>query len=309
MHATGSFIMTALERIRAYLDSPELDAKYNNDFIVRHILMPAMSEVWSNLQLDADNPIVVRYDQVVTVSQEYYQLPPHVQWVWRISQLDAGGVLIADAYPRGFFSPQGPGYTIEGNQLAIRPFPSIGQTITIWYVPSGDVGTHYSTTGSSFSRANDATTGLPVDTVTLGTPAYGWIDKRPNAYAGCVFRLLSASNGVLDEKVISSYNATTGVVVLRGALATASAPSANSAYEIAPLGTQPLYEAIACKSAMKLGTIMKISGVHNEMLRHQYAAALKALRDIVASMQMRAGHGVDRSTIDNTALGWYSWRG
>jgi hypothetical protein len=59
MHVTGSFLYTVLERIRGYLDDPDFDAKYNNDFIIRHIISPTMVDVWSRVNMNLDNPVVL----------------------------------------------------------------------------------------------------------------------------------------------------------------------------------------------------------------------------------------------------------
>ena len=60
MHSTNSFIYTVIERIRGYLDDPDLDAKYSDDFLLRHIVMPSMVNVLSRINNSLSNPVVSR---------------------------------------------------------------------------------------------------------------------------------------------------------------------------------------------------------------------------------------------------------
>ena len=61
MHSTGSFLLTVIERVRAYLDEATLDAKFTNDYLTRHVICPEMVNVMSRLSNNADNPIRVRH--------------------------------------------------------------------------------------------------------------------------------------------------------------------------------------------------------------------------------------------------------
>ena len=58
MHSTNSFIYTVIERIRGYLDDPDLDAKYTDDFLIRHIIMPSMTNVMARINNSLTNPVV-----------------------------------------------------------------------------------------------------------------------------------------------------------------------------------------------------------------------------------------------------------
>ena len=78
MHSTGSMLLTILERLRAFLDEPTLDAKYSNDFMVNHLISPSMVEVLSRLSMTYDNPVVLRHEITTVKDQQYYQLPPNI---------------------------------------------------------------------------------------------------------------------------------------------------------------------------------------------------------------------------------------
>ena len=47
MDSSNSMLKTVIERIRGLLDDPDLEAKYNDDYLVRHIIQPAFATVTS----------------------------------------------------------------------------------------------------------------------------------------------------------------------------------------------------------------------------------------------------------------------
>ncbi len=291
MHSTNSFLYTVIERIRGYLDDPDFDAKYSNDFIVRHIVSPVMVDVWSRLNMNLDNPVVLRQEIVFDKNTEYYQLPPSVGEIWRIACRDKDGEVIDEVMPRNEFHPHGVGWAIEGNTLRVDPKQEslAGGTWTIYYVPSGDVSPHYAINGS---MAGDRRT------VTLSAaPALGGVDRRENSYAGQIIRILSAT-GLVEERVIESHDVTTNQVVTR--IEFEVPISGDLTYEIAPIGMQSLYEAIAAGSSLKLGAYRKITNTHYQMIQQQYRSAIKSATDNLANLQMRTGKYYQKNTIDNT---------
>ena len=100
MHSTGSFLYTVIERIRGYLDDPDFDAKYDNDFLVRHIISPTMVDVLSRINMNADNPVVMRLDFRPNATDEYYQIPNAVGEILRICRRDSDGYVVDEILPR-----------------------------------------------------------------------------------------------------------------------------------------------------------------------------------------------------------------
>jgi hypothetical protein len=291
MHSTNSFLYTVIERIRGYLDDPDFDAKYSNDFIVRHIISPVMVDVWSRLNMNLDNPVVLRQEITFDENTEYYQLPPGVGEIWRIACRDLDGKIIDEVMPRNEFHPHGVGWAVEGNTLRVDPKQEslAGGTWTIYYVPSGDVSPHYATDGA---MAGDRRT------VTLSaSPTLGALDRRENSYAGQILRILPAS-GQVEERVIESHDVTTNQVVTR--LEFDSSVSGDLTYEIAPIGMQSLYEAIAAGGSLKLGAYRKITNTHYQMIQQQYRSAIKSATDNLANLQMRTGKYYQKNTVDNS---------
>ena len=62
MHSTNSILMTILERIRTYLDDPSLDAKYDNDFLVRQIIEPEMVNVITAINQNRHEPVICKFN-------------------------------------------------------------------------------------------------------------------------------------------------------------------------------------------------------------------------------------------------------
>ena len=297
MHSTGSFLKTILERIRTNLNEPDVDAKYSDDYICRHIIGPAMVDVISRLNLTSGAVPILEFDITLTEDIDTYYLPPCVQQVIRVITTDADGNPLMDAVPRDPMHRFGAGWQLSGSPgcLAFKtPSPPISsQAITVWYTTNGDFQPHYGTAGT----LSLATT---TPTVVLGLlPTVGGIDRRRNSYIGQVLRILPASPAPREERRIISHNYSGGVwtVVLDSPLEYTS--NGTIIYEIAPPGMQSLYEAISVWGSMKLGVPTRISKVHMEELRTQYRAALKTAGDNLTDIQGRLPKHYEKDTIDN----------
>lgn len=295
--------------MRFYCDVPTTDAKYKDAFMVQHLIYPVMVDVLARLNLNQDNPITIRHSVALDSDTEYYLLPPNVQEIWRLAVLDSNGRITKEAYPRGVFNPSGPGWSIQGNVLQMLPKPTADETVDIWYIPSGDVLCHYGT-GSLRNKV-----------FTLASaPTYGLVDRRPNAYAGAILRLLPSS-GAIQERIIESYDVDSRTVTVRvpftldasgGSSSSSGAGSSESSsssggfsdtyvYEIAPCASQPMYEAISLGCALKLGAATGASEKKIAFLEKEYMKAMKTIKDNLANLQMRNGKAFDRDTVDHPA--------
>lgn len=294
MDTTGSFLKTIIERIRGYLDAEESD-KYSDDYIIRHLIQPSMADVLSRINNNADNPVLLRYSITLVQSQQFYQLPPCIQEVWRLAVINSEGIITQESVPRDYFHPRGPGWEIQGNQLSVFPFPPTGVTMDLVYVSNGDVQCVY-TTGTLASDLKTIT-GLLTPTPTLGS-----VDRRPNSYAGQTFRTLPTS-GVREERIVESWDpsASNGTLVLRTALINATA--GTIALELAPTALEALWEAVAARTSMKLGVYRNVSQTKMQGLKEEYLMSLKTVQDNLANFQSRTGKSFHKGTVDNQ--GWY----
>jgi hypothetical protein len=304
MDTTRSFIKTVVERIRGYLDDSDFDAKYTDQFLVQHVVMPSLVDVWSRVSMNADNPVLLSFDITLVNDQECYVIPPCVGEIHEIVQYTGSsgsqtsdGVPTADAYPFHRMSVGGQNWAIEGSMICFRPFPqnlSGNTTWTVRYTTNGDMLPHYSShTGGPHASSLDATRTL----FTISdSPQLGLQDKRENAYAGQILRILDGN--VFEERVIASYNANTRVCTLKRPFSS-NVSTGVHIYEIAPSQSQGMVEAVAVASALKLGAWRKISQAQNQLLTQQYRAAIKTIGDNLANMQMRTGKSYAKDTRDN----------
>ena len=304
--SSNSLLKTAIERIRGYLDDPDLEAKYSDDYIVRHIFQPAFASVTSRLNNSATNPVLKRLTFPLTKSQQYYQLPPCVGEVWRLAIVDQSGVVTQEALPRGLYNYRGPNWQIEGNLLSFMPYPDADfSTMELWYCPSGDFQPVYGATATGLTMNGtytQVTFNLAAAVATLGS-----FDRRPGAYVGQMLRFIGTGTGsVVEERMIESWEKG----VSSNWVATVRRPFVNNttatAFEIAPEGAESMYEAVAAASAMKMAGYRKISGEHFGMIQAQYRDAMKTLMDRAANVQMRMPKAWQKDTVDNP-LGQY-WR-
>jgi hypothetical protein len=309
MDTSRSFIKTVLARIRGYLDDPDFDAKYTDQFLLQHVVMPSLVDVWSRCSLSADNPVMLDYNLTFVENQECYTLPACVGEIHEIVQYTGiagnqpnNGLITDDLRPSHPQSRTGPVWMIEGNMICFRPFPQnldaggiTNLTWTVRYTTNGDMLPHYC------SYTNYGTLDATKTLFTFDdTPDLGLVDYRDNAYAGQFVRLLSNAGGttlgVTEERVIASYNPSTRVATLARPFTVAAG---NYAYEVCPPQAQGMVEAIALASALKLGAWRKISQAQNQLLTQQYRAAIKTIGDNLANMNLRTGKGYAKDTRDN----------
>lgn len=297
MDSSESFLKTVIERLRGYLDDADFEAKYNDQYLLQHIVMPSIVDVQARLSLNADNPIVLSHTLSLVANQESYVLPPCVGEVLRIVKYpdsDSDGLHDYEWKPRGYFSVGGPGWILEGNMICFRPYPKEAEDITLHYLSNGDMRPHY----YDHSGATNVNKGYLTTSTTFkfsDTPTLGLLDKRPHAYAGSILRLYGATTH--EERVVQSYDVATRVATVRRAFTLTTA--LNYDYEVAPPNFQSMTEAVTLASAIKLGTWRKVSQAHHSLMVEQYRMALKTITDNLANMQARTGKSWQKDTPDN----------
>ena len=302
MDSTGGFLATVIERTRAYLDDASLDAKYDDNFLVRNIT-PTFSSVASRINNSTTNAISTWIPFPLTKGLAYYQIPPCVGEVWRLAQRNDDDWVSREAMPRTEWHYRGPNWKVEGNMLVFAPTPDQDYVdLELQFMHNGDIQPF---------RLTSATLSAPsgsLDTLTFPlttTPAVGTIDRRDNSYLGCVVRLLT-STGVIEERIISTWtkDSTNWKIVVRRPFTSNYSAGTVTNVEIAPFGLDSLYEAVAIGSAMKFSIYKKISGTQFQMLQLQYKDAMKTAMDHFSNKQMRTGKYFERSTADNPLNDW-----
>jgi len=278
MHSSGSILYTTINRIRAFLDEPTLDAKFSNDYLVRHVITPEISNVMSMITDVRKTPIVVRHQISLTTTGEYYELPPSIGKIYRLAKIDSDKNITNEIPHRGPDHAEDAGWWVEGRELHVRPLPgTTDSTYYVWYTPSGNVVPHYSAAGGTIDWT--ARTTLTLDT----TPDLGDVDHRPGAYIGCIVRAWISDTGEpdkVDERVIESFAIGTSSVtaVVRNAFSAGSwdAEQASVKYEIVPYFMDEIWQAVALSCAINLGTSRNISEKQMTFLQGQLQAALQS---------------------------------
>jgi len=123
MDSTGGFIATVIERTRAYLDDASLDAKYDDNYLVRNIISPAFASVASRINNSTTNSISVWIPFPLQKGKPYYQLPPCVGEVWRLGVRTDDDWVSSEAMPRTEWHYRGPNWKVEGNMMVFSPTP------------------------------------------------------------------------------------------------------------------------------------------------------------------------------------------
>ena len=282
MDSTGSILQTTLERIRTFLDDPSLDAKYSNDFLVRQVIEPEMVNVITTLNAQREEPIFSRFhlDGIADDSQ-YVELPPNVGTIIRIAKIDNDNKVVDEIPRRDETDPKGVGWFVDGRDLHFRPEWDTTEYNAehspdgyyVWYIPSGDFAPHYSAAGGTLATLN---------TVTLdSTPDVGGLDMRESAYIGGVLRVWSSDNTVVQERVITSYDASLKKVVTRTAFSD-DLTNGSVRYEIVPEFMGQIWQAIALASCMNLGTARNINEKHMAFIKEQFGVAMQSSLRLLA---------------------------
>ena len=299
MNANNSIIHFLLDKTRAYLDEPTTNAKYDNDFLLSNYITPAMVNVYSRINLNADNPILLTFDVTLVEDQPRYVLPPNVGEVYRVGEIDEDGFVTRDMRPRNQHNPAGPSWTIDGNTIHFRPYPGggdAGETRTIFYIPNGDFYMHYSDNGAVLDSTKKIVT---LDNALSDDADIGYLDKRARAYEGAVIRLYKESgSSLVEERVIRSYDHTNYKATVDTAFTNISNTS-GLRYEIVPKGLTSMSQAISLAAAMDLGAGRNIQAKQMSYLTTQYKSAIKTVIDNHSNMQARTGKFFDGNTIDS----------
>lgn len=172
MHSSGSVILTILERLRAYLDDPDVDGKFSNDYIVRHIIGPAQADIMSRLNNTTECPILHTFDVKLYTDQTRYKLPPAIMEIVAMKLVDEDGLVQGESIPMGVSDPRGQNWALEGVPGAMELYIPTnsswtrgdinggnGGLLQLWYVSSGDFLSHYCATdvGGSTTRVSVTT--------------------------------------------------------------------------------------------------------------------------------------------------------
>lgn len=306
MSTTLSFLYQATDRIRAYMDMASLDGKFNDTWIVRHLLMPASRDLVGRMNNNMMNTrIIEEFDVAIVEDTERYLLPPGLRHVLGLMKLNDDGTISEDHHPSNFFDRVG-SWRVEGTNG--RPYlwidktnPNINKTRTmrVYYVGLQDFEWHYGDGGSNSNTTN----GFLLET----TPTMGVLDLRQYAYVGGMLRVFnpetaSGAQTLVMECPISAYDPTTRVVTSRFTYAqiigAALEGQASYAYEVVPSYGGTFMDAVTAGAILKAANLLKFPSSQKRDLEMEYKSARKTLIDDIGDLNLRVPAYIRRDTRD-----------
>ena len=300
--------------VRTYADEPAQvggRVKFTNTAIME-LAEASWPEVVAEVNALGDDKIRVRHDISVIANTRVYALPPYIGQIEEVVHFSnatavANTQMLWEIQPRSPMNPYGPGWMIEGPSLYLDPLFAANTTIRLTYVPNGEMTAHTGT--GLFIATNDGSDVNGVAQMTLSnSPTLGLLDGRKEAYGGCILRILtssggyeSASNTIVQERVITTYNNETLVATFAPTLSPLPAytgtalNNANCTYEVLPLHMALCKDVLALKTARKVANVIGDT-TRARALHFEYQDALRTLRLGSSRKQARRGDQFVRNT-------------
>lgn len=282
----SGFLSEVVSLVRKAIDEPSVSPKYTDSNLVEYIQV-AFDDVVQELNTNTDHPVLVRHTMSVVAGTQVYQLPPNVGQVIRVARINSvTGIPEIEVWPGSELEFSGYGFRIEGNQFRFMSIPTQSETLQILYMPMGEAFIHKATASSSTS-----TTLVFPSSVTDGT-----LDTRVKAYAGYMLRILSDSNSIVQERIISDYDNITRTATV--SVAFSPTLGGTIVYEVLPHYSRLIKHVVAIKAAMII-----LSNERNQKAlaaqERQYSQKIRALRLSVEHRHARFPHSFDGNTVDN----------
>lgn len=283
----SGFLSDCVSLIRKAVDEPSANPKYTDSDIVE-LLQVAIDQVLTDIAVATDHPIIVRHSITLVDGVQDYILPPQVGELLRIAKLNTTtGLPEYEEYPGSHHDPSGCGWKIEGNTLRLlRDFNSTN-TLELMYTPNAEPLIHKGT-----AEAEAATT------ITLmAVPTDGTLGTRPNEYVGMTLRILSSTEKIKEERVITAYDVETRIATVHKAWDTT--PTGTVLYEVVPVFGRLVKHVCALRAAIDL---LANEGNSQRMatLERNYLLKMSAMRRAISKKEGRFPHHFDGDTWDNT---------
>jgi hypothetical protein len=294
------FLSDCVNLIRKMTDEPSVDPKYTNGEIV-DFLQTAFATIITDLNVNTDHPVLVRYNITLESGKQNYTLPPNVGEVWRVAKLNTtSGLPEYEMWPDNHFSSGQSGVVIEGNTLRLLRDWKSSDMLEILFVPLGEPLMHYGTAGT-----------MAAGSITFAaTPTDGTLDTRANAYAGYLVRILTSTGPagyekVVQERLITAYDNVTRVATL--AEDWTALPTGTITYEVVPQYSLVLKHLVCLSAAMDILAI-EASTKRLQALHARFVVKQRAMRLMVERKCARFPGHAEGDTSDNENRGGFlSW--
>jgi hypothetical protein len=252
-----------------------------------------MSEIHTN----SDHNILCRFNIPLVSGQRTYILPPNVGEIWRVAKMSTTTpiTVVYEVWPDNHWSSHQSGFVIEHNEFRLLTDWRTTDTLEVLYIPNGESQMHKGTAVSA-----SASTIVFPSSITDGT-----LDTRANAYAGYLCRLLSDTNGYVQERIINSYNN-----VSRTATLTTNwdpTPLGTIVYEVLPTYGN-LIKDVSCLNAALDILGNEGNAKRTKLQEVRYQVKMRELRQMIRKKSSRFGSHAIGDTSDNADRGdFYGW--
>lgn len=278
-----------VQLVRQNTDEPVADAKYTVADLLGRI-EAAFQEILADLNCNRDDPLLVRHPVMLEEGSNLFLLPPNVEQIVRLAELDdTTGLPAWQMVPGSSARVGGPGFRVEGRMLRLDPnWLGATREVVLMYVPNGDFRLHYGTTVE-----------VQEDSLVLAaTPAQGERDTRENAYVGAVVRVIDGGRGLMQERFIRSYD----WVSRRAAVEPGfdPVPPHESGYEVVPCWLRETERVVAFHVALDLLSISGNTTKHG-LLERRYYQAMRTLRMQLSRKQNIVGDYFEHWTLHGAA--------
>jgi hypothetical protein len=289
------FLADVTSRTRLYLNDPGTREKWTTDR-----LWPLIVDAWQLIMDDVnglgENRLIIQWTLSVTDTTQGYLLPGNFGKFMGIGRANEGtGQNDEVTVPRSYLNPRGPGIRFEGNRIWFEPFWGTSEDLVIEYIPNGHCPLHLGSLDMSLAAVTSTLVVLDNE------PSEGYFDGEPNAYLGCVLRILSSDEVTapsdyttwpIQERIITGYDPETLQATLSPALdfdpATDSVGSCP--YEVVPFLGYAFRGLVAWRVALAIAQmepgfeVKRINGI-----RLEYNKMARGVRLRLSNMNARTG--------------------
>lgn len=279
--------------VRELVNESSLNSKFTPARVVGK-LEKAFSTVMPEIYRQGGGATLATYAVDVVADRAVYRLPPHVGQILRLSKLDSDGRFMWEFVPRSIWNPCGYGVRVNRPNLQFDPAWKVGDTLTLSYVPSGEVSL----------AEGPLAVGSTASALLLGTPTLGALATKDNAYGGYNVTL-TAADGEQETLFVASSDRSGSTHTLSVTPDATLTLDATTSYEVVPMVGDVVNSAIALRAAHMIanqeGRKERSAGLHQEYLLY-----IRQLRLQWANIENIVGSQFATDTFENERFGGMS---
>lgn len=297
LNVQPTYLQLFVNDVRLALDDPAVGKKYSDSEIIR-LGGLAMRQVFKDLTAITTRPVVLTHDIAINSTTLIYYLPPSIGEVLHIGEFDTtNNNWKWKLQTRSRFNSNVRSMRFEGRRIRLEAPATAAFTLRIEYIPGTDYYPHEAVrTFTTATLADNKTFALVEPGDETDFLIRGFVDARPQAYIGSLFRVWRLYSDDLtaprvEERIITNYAITPGdsgkqrVITLDADLDTAIVQDGVTEYqyEIVPIFWEGVRQCMAVRAAL---TLAGMSGMREKeaSLTMEYRTAIRNERLLEAYM-------------------------